>query len=163
MDALVQWVEASGLSALVTRSPWVWAVGEMLHFMGMAVLFGCIGLMDLRLLGVWKRARVSAVSQLVAWGVAGFMVNALTGMLFFIGEPVQYVSNPAFKAKMLLIALAGCNVALFNLSGVAKRVAVLDEGTDTPVAAKVMAGTSLALWIGVVYLGRMLPYLGQSF
>jgi hypothetical protein len=36
-------------------------------------------------------------------------------------------------------------------------------GHDVPPAAKLVAATSLFLWVGVMYWGRMLPFIGNAF
>jgi hypothetical protein len=163
MHAFALWVKGTDLSWLVTHYSWVWAVSEALHFIGMSILFGCIGAMDMRMLGLWKRAPVAGVNALVRWGVLGFVINVVTGVLFFVGEPLQYVDNPAFRTKMLFLVLAGWNVVLFHVSGVADQIESLEADDDPPMSAIVFAGTSLFLWTGVIFCGRMLPYLGGSF
>jgi len=98
----------------------------------------------------------------VPWGVLGFLINLVTGILFVAGHPEQYVHSGAFQLKMLFVLLAGINVVLFNLTMFRKTVA-LGAGDDAPRGAKVIAAVSLFLWFGVMYLGRMLPYIGNSF
>jgi len=48
-------------------------------------------------------------------------------------------------------------------TGLSRKVAALGPGDDAPALAKVIAGTSLFLWLAVMYMGRMLPYIGNSF
>ena len=163
MHEFALWLKGTDASWVVTHYSWVWATSEALHFVGMSLLFGCIGVLDLRMLGVWRRPAVAGVNALVRWGVVGFLVNLATGVLFFVGEPMQYVDNPAFRFKMLFLVLAGWNVLLFYVTGVADQVESLEEEDEAPFSAKLIAGTSLFLWSGVIFLGRMLPYLGQSF
>ena len=159
MTAFWTWVGSTQVSWFVTHHPWVWPTCEILHFLGMSLLFGCIGLLDARLLGVWTAFPVAGVNALVRWGVAGFVINVLTGLVFFVGDPLQYVSNPGFQLKMLLVVFAGWNVILFYTSGIAGQIESLAEHEEAPVSAKVFAGTSLVLWVGTLFLGRMLPYL----
>ena len=163
MHSFAVWVKSTDVSWAVTHYGWIWATSEVLHFIGMSILFGCIGVLDLRMLGLWKQPPVAGVNSLVRWGTLGFAINAVTGLLFFFGEPLQYINNPAFFWKMIFIFLAGWNVALFYVTGVAGEVEALEEGDEAPVSAKVVAGTSLFLWIGVMFFGRMLPYFGSSF
>jgi len=163
MDAFAVWLKGTQLSASITHYAWIWATCEVLHFIGMSWLFGCIGVLDLRLLGMWKHPPVAALTKLVPWAAGGFVINMITGAIFFVGQPLQYVDNPAFWLKMLFIFLAGWNVAMFYLTGVADRIETLDAEDDPPLAAKVIAALSLFLWVGVMFFGRMLPYLGASF
>src|SRR5687767_1810909 len=72
MHAFALWVKSTDLSWLVTHYTWVWATSEVLHFIGMSILFGCIGALDLRMLGWWKSPPVAGVNALVRWAVLGF-------------------------------------------------------------------------------------------
>ena len=148
---------------VVIAYPWVWPASETLHFIGLAMLIGVVGLMDLRLLGLAKRLPFAPLHRLLPWGIAGFGICLVTGSLFFAGDPFQYIHNPVFWFKLLFIILTGANVLAFYLSGVFRRVEDLGRGEDAPLAAKLIAATSLVLWVGVMYLGRMLPFLGDAF
>jgi hypothetical protein len=163
MDSLALWLESTAVSKAVTHYSWIWPACETLHFVGLALLIGNVGLLDLRMLGVAKRLPVAPLARLVRWGVLGFVINLLTGIVFFVGAPSQYVNNIAFQYKLLFIALGGANLVVFNVSGVARRVGVLGPGDDAPAAAKIMAAASLFLWVGVMFWGRMLPFIGDAF
>ena len=91
------------------------------------------------------------------------MINAVTGFLFFAGAAGQYIHNSVFWYKMLFIAIAGVNVGIFYLTGLSRRVDRLGPGEDAPLAAKAIAASSLFLWFGVIFWGRMLPFLGEAF
>jgi hypothetical protein len=157
------WLEATSVSRAITYYSWIWPTCETLHFMGLALLIGNVGVLDLRLLGALKRLPVAPLNRLIRWGVLGFVVNLLTGLVFFVGAPSQYVANIAFAFKLIFMALAAVNLAVFNLSGIARAVDALGPGDDAPASAKIIAGTSLFLWVGVMFWGRMLPFIGNAF
>ncbi len=163
INSFATWLEATSVSRAVTYYSWIWPTCETLHFMGLALLIGTVGLLDLRLLGAVKPLPVAPLNRLIRWGVLGFVVNLLTGIVFFVGAPSQYVSNIAFALKLLFMALAAVNLAVFNVIGLARAVDALGPGDDAPTAAKVIAGTSLFLWVGVMFWGRMLPFIGNAF
>jgi hypothetical protein len=163
LQPLANWLTATSLSAFVNNHAWVWPACESLHFVGLALLIGNVGLLDLRLLGFEKRLPIMAVNRFVRWGVLGFAINLVTGIFFFAGNPAQYIHNIAFGWKVAFMALAGVNVLVFYATGMARVVKALGPGDDAPVLVKVIAATSLVLWIGVMYMGRMLPYIGNSF
>jgi hypothetical protein len=163
MDALVAWIESTSLSVFVNSYSWIWPAAETLHFLGLAILIGTVGVLDLRLLGFMKRLPVLPLNRLVDWGIAGFVVNLITGVVFLFGSPGQYANNIAFYYKLAFIVLAGINVLAFSFSGVERTVALLGPGDDAPRTAKVVAAVSLLLWFGVMYFGRMLPYIGNAF
>ena len=91
--------------------------------------------------------------------MAGFGVNALTGMLAFIGMPNYYTFDVAFWLKMLALLLLGLNVAAFYLTDAFHSVEHLGPGEEAPPLAKFFAATSLVLWFAVIALGRYI----QSF
>lgn len=163
VQAFSNWLKTTQLSAFVTHYAWVWPASETLHFVGLAMLIGVVGLMDLRLLGMAKRLPFAPLHKLLPFGIAGFSICLGTGILFFAGDPFQYIHNPVFWYKILFIVLAGLNVLIFYLSGVFQNVEHLGAGEDAPLGAKLIAAISLVLWIGVMYLGRMLPFLGDAF
>src|SRR5262249_7484214 len=136
---------------------------ETLHLFGIAMLVGVTGAMDLRLLGVAKRLPFAPLYRLLPWARSGFAICLATGFLFFAGAPFQYIHNPVFWLRMLFIALAGTNEFLFYITGILRNVETLGSGDDAPVEAKMIAAVSLFLWIGVMYLGRMLPLAGEAF
>jgi hypothetical protein len=163
VQSFSEWLVTTNLSMFVNGHSWVWPACETLHFIGLALLIGNVGLLDLRVLGVEKRLPVAPLNRFVRWGVLGFLINLVTGIMFFAGNPFQYIHNIAFGYKVAFIALAGVNVIAFYASGVSRKVEALGPGDDAPALAKCIAGASLFLWVAVMYMGRMLPYIGNSF
>ena len=157
------WLEATSVSRAITYYSWIWPTCETLHFMGLALLIGNVGVLDLRLLGALKRLPVAPLNRLIRWGVLGFVVNLLTGLVFFVGAPSQYVANIAFAFKLIFMVLAAVNLAVFYITGIARTVDALGPGDDAPASAKIIAATSLFLWVGVMFWGRMLPFIGNAF
>jgi hypothetical protein len=143
--------------AHLMHTVWVWPIAESLHFIGLSLLIGTVGLFDLRLLGVGRRIPLAAMHRLIRWGLLGFGLNAATGSLFLIAEPDQYVYNTSFQLKLLFIVLAGCNALAFYATSYRRTVA---DGTvtDAPPAARVMAAVSLTLWLFVIVAGRLLTF-----
>lgn len=162
MQGLSDFLFMKPLADLVIEYSWFWPICEILHFLGLALLVGITGLFDLRLLGLAKSAPVAPLHRLLPWAVAGFGLCLATGVVFVCGnsfkEPIVLLRNLPFQLKMLFIGLAGANVAIFYLSPLHRAVRVLGPGQDAPLAAKAIAATSLLLWIGVMYFGRMIPW-----
>jgi len=82
------------------------------------------------------------------------VLAALTGSLMFSSDAVHYAHNRLFQAKLVLLALAGLNMAVFHLVGIRDIARWECEKSPTPMAAKAAAAISLTLWIAVVALGR---------
>jgi hypothetical protein len=138
-------------------SRWGWPFCETVHFLGLSLLVGTIGMFDLRLLGIGKRVPVHALHKLVPWGVAGYVLALITGIMFLATEPDQYIFNSAFHWKVLFMAAAGLNMTMFYLL-VFRRAKSIGSGEDAKVPAKLIAALSLFLWIGVIVFGRMLTF-----
>ena len=140
--------------------PFAWPMLESLHFIGLSLLFGVVLVGNLRILGFMKNASFVDVHRLLPWGVWGFVINSVTGMMFFAGAAGQYIDNPAFHLKVLFMLLAAANVLYLTLFD---DVWALGPGDNAPVSAKLVAASQVFLWVGVIYFGRMLPYIGNAF
>jgi len=138
-------------------SKWGWPLSETLHFLGLSLLIGTIGMFDLRLLGMGKRVPIGALHKMVRWGVFGYFLAMITGFLFLATEPDQYIYNPAFHWKVAFMMLAGCNIAAFYLLFF-RRAKLVGSGEDAEWPARVIGAVSLALWTGVIVFGRMLTF-----
>lgn len=141
---------------------WLWPLFEVLHVFGMALLMGCVLVLDLRMLGVAPGLPLRPLRALVPWGMLGFAINLITGVGFYAGFPGQYMSW-AFFFKMLFIVLAGVNLLLFYVTGLHRRVDPVGAGQYVPPAAKVCAAVSLFFWLGVMFWGRLLQAFSDTF
>jgi hypothetical protein len=162
MNGVVVWLESTSLSRGIVNYRWIWPLCEVLHFIGLTLVIGIAGFFDLRLMGFLKRVPVSAARELMPLAIGGFVLNLTTGTIFFIGTPHQYVGNIAFWAKVFFLLLAGLNAMFFETT-VGARTITLGAGDDTPRSAKIVGAVSLVSWLGVLYWGRMLPYIGNAF
>jgi hypothetical protein len=162
-EAWERWVRATGLHRFVADHAWVWPMSETLHYLGLSLLLGTVGMFDLRVLGMAKKIPPAALHKLIPIGIAGYCVNILTGITFFSGFPEQYAYNPSFFWKGVLMAVAGMNVALFYLSTAFREVKAMPAGADAPFRAKLIAGTSLTAWVGVLICGRLLTFFRPPF
>ena len=150
---------ASAISDVSVNSYWVWPAAEAVHFLGLALVFGVILAVNLRILGVARRVALADIHRLLPWGMLGFGVNLVTGMFFFVGQPGQYVESSPFYWKTAFLMIAAVN---FHYLTVFRKPFAVPQ-TDSGLADKTMAVISLAAWIGVLYAGRMLPFLGKAF
>jgi hypothetical protein len=162
MDAAIAWIQATRLSQAIVFSTWVWPVCEIVHFIGLALIIGIAGFFDVRLMGFFKRIPVGAAQELMPLAIAGFALNLTTGTVFLIGHPEQYFHNIAWWCKVAFLAIAGLNAFVFKAI-VGPRLADLPDEDDTPIGAKLVGVVSLVAWFGVLYWGRMLPFIGNAF
>ena len=146
---------------VMVNSPWVWPAAETVHFLGLSLSFGVLLAVNLRILGVMRQVPFADVHRLLPWGMLGFGANLITGMLFFIGQPKQYIDSAPFYWKVVFLMIAGAN---FLYLTVFKKAWTDDvSGWDASLADKAMAVSSLFAWLVVLYGGRMLPFIGHAF
>ena len=154
------WLASDYITKYQYRHPWAWKTLETIHFMGLCLLFGVVLVANMRLLGGLRSAPLEGIRRLLPWGVWGFVANSVTGMMFFIGQAFQYIENPAFHLKIVCILLAGANVLYLTWHD---EIWELGPGDVAPATVKFLAASQIFLWIGVIYFGRMLPYIGDAF
>jgi hypothetical protein len=150
---------ARRIGTYISETPFVWVACEVLHFLGLSLLVGVLLVVHLKTLGPLKQVPYRYVDRLLPWAVLGFGVNILTGMLFFVATPGQYVENTAFYWKLVFVLLAGANTLFFFFD----RGWAAPPGDEAPVATKMVAASALVLWVGVLYWGNMLPFIGNAF
>jgi uncharacterized membrane protein len=143
----------------VRDTPWTWVTAETLHFVGLTLLLGVLTLVNFRLLGLMPNLPSSVIMRLLPWGMLGYAINAMTGMLFFAAAPQQYYDNPAFFWKLLFLMLGGANVLYFTFDTGWQ----VETGRAAPQLSKLLAVSALFLWVGVMYWGSMLPFIGNAF
>ena len=90
----------------------------------------------------------------------GFGINFMTGMFFFIAASEQYTQNVAFHWKVVLLMLAGVN---FLVLTVYDEAWALPASAEAPFSGKLLGASALVLSVGVMYFGRMLPFIGNAF
>jgi len=145
----------------VNTHDWMWPVCQMLHYVGMSLIVGIIGILDLRILGLFKSIPIAALRPLVPWAVVGFFGNALTGLIFVTGKdsgPSYYTDNLSFRLKMVFLLVAIINLLIFQLSNLEKKVYATPAGGNAPTAAKTVSILSLVAWVLVIFFGRTMQY-----
>ncbi len=149
-------------SEAVTFSKWWWTFMMIMHFLGLIMIVGTVGLLDLRIMGFLKQLPVAPVHRFLPWAMAGLGVNIVTGLLAFTGLPENYIYSGVFWLKMLSLLLLGLNAAAFYLTDIFAGVESLGAGEDAPISAKLIAASSLFLWFAVITFGRYIQPLGDT-
>ncbi len=157
LQPVYHWLSSQPTGDWMRNVPWAWPMCESIHFIGLSLLIGTVGLFDLRLLGFAPRVPMAAFHRLIPIGVCGFLMNLTTGFCFLTGTPDQYFLNRAFQFKMMFLAIAGLNMAAFYLT-MFRKVRELGPGDQAPLPARLIGGVSLAAWIGVMTCGRLLTF-----
>lgn len=152
-------LEGSGVGAWMRESAWGYPAVEVVHLLGLALLVGAAAMWDLRLLGVARRLPVPALaSHLLTGARVGFAAAAVSGLLLFSSDAVALSSNPAFRLKLVVIAAALVNIAVFH-ARTFPSVERWDTAGGPPVGARVAAGFSLLFWVLAVVAGRWIAYV----
>jgi hypothetical protein len=162
MEALSDFLTSLPIGNYVASHDWVWPLCETLHFFGMSVLIGTVGVVDLRVLGVAKGIPISLLDKFIPLGIIAFFVNMITGFIFIAGNPVggpmEYLTNLSLQLKMLLVLIAGINLLVFYATGIHRSLETVPADGDAPGRAKAIAAVSLASWILVIVMGRFIMY-----
>lgn len=162
MQSLANALASLNIDVLVNAGDWVWPICEIFHFIGMALLVGTVGVLDARILGFGRGIPVASLERLVPLGIAGFVMNAVTGFVFVagnpVGGPIVYLDNLAFQIKMILILIAGINLIAWYITGIAASANETPPDGDVLPKAKVIASVSLVMWLGVIVFGRLIMY-----
>jgi len=143
---------------VIDTSQWIWPILEDLHFIGLILLLGTIGVLNLRVLGFMKRLPIAPLHRFIPWGIAGFIINVITGFMFYLGMPGFYVLNFVFQLKILAVLLAGGTLLLFYCTSAFRGLERVGPGEDAAASAKLIAACSLLLWLAVIILGRYIPF-----
>ena len=136
-------------------APLVYPTLEAIHIVSIAITFGSLWIVDLRLLGVRLFGMSSIDTNVLAkatlpWTLLGFTLAAIVGSLMFLARASEFISNGAFLIKMLLLFTAGTNAAILHSRG------ALDSAS---VTTRAQALFSILLWIGIIVCGRWIAYV----
>lgn len=143
----------------VLQSGSIWAYPTILtvHTIGMTMVAGLIGVIDLRLLGIAPTVPIRPLERLYPIIWSAFGINALTGTILLIADATTKLTNPDFYVKMVFIFFGVTVLALMR-----KKVFGDPQLDIAPVtsSAKGLAWLSLVAWMGAITAGRLLAYLG---
>ena len=135
--------------------PWL----ESIHVLGVTVVIGGVGLIELRLLRVASQnrpvSRVLKDALPVVW--VAFALSIISGFLLFASNATTYAYNTFFLVKAALLVAVGLNALGFHAL-VERSIAKWDTAARTPIPAKIAGAFSLAAWIGVVICGRWVGF-----
>jgi hypothetical protein len=157
--AFLKTLESSGLAARIRDSLFLFPLIESTHVFCLAMVFGTIAIIDLRLLGLASthRSFTQMASDILKWTWAAFALTVLTGSLMFITNAPVYYHNFYFRTKMALLALTGINMLVFELTA-HRTIHAWDKAPSVPRAGKAVAALSLLMWIGIIVMGRLIGF-----
>lgn len=159
LDELLHGLKETGFATAIREDgawfPWL----ESIHVLGVTILIGSIGLLELRLIGLTSLNRpVSRVLKDVlpiTWGA--FAVSIISGFLLFASNAPTYAANAFFLSKAVLLVAAGLNAFGFH-TFVERSIAKWDSAARTPLPARLSGVFSLLMWVGIVVCGRWVGF-----
>ena len=135
------------------NSTYVYPLVNAVHVIGIALLFGGIVPLDLRLAG-WRRAEAPVdplARLLLPVAIFGLVLAIGSGLLLFATDARAYAASWLFRAKLVLIAAALLNALAL------RRIDWRSEARCTKRIA--WAGiASLLLWLSAIVVGRLIGY-----
>lgn len=139
-------IDMSALGRAAKTSAWLYPLANVGHFLGVGLLFGPIVLFDWAVV----RGQAARVADLGLQRVAaiGVLIMLATGPVLLAADAQRLLATDAFVLKLVLIALALANIALFH--------AIAHAGGRIQTLS---AGLSMALWFAVIVIGGLVPYL----
>ncbi|HEX4096642.1 MAG TPA: DUF6644 family protein [Caulobacteraceae bacterium] len=159
LTSFLEGLQNSGVATGIRNSLYIFPTLEAVHVIALGLVFGTIMIVDLRLLGVagTQRSYTRISSDCLKWTWAAFGLAVLTGSFMFITNARVYVDNGFFRTKFVLMALAGLNMLVFQLT-VAPRHGEWSEAKVGPLRARIAASLSLLLWLSVIFMGRSVGF-----
>ena len=155
-EALALRLESSALGAWARGSAVGYPLANSAHLLGLVMLVGSIGLLDLRLLGLFRGLPATALARnLIPLAATGLMLQALSGFIMFAADAGPLTRSTVFRWKLAAIAAALVNVVAFHVQW---QHGLEEWNQRIPAATRVLAAISLALWLSAAALGRLIAY-----
>jgi len=159
LSELSKWLAATPLSHTIQTTSWIIPTIQIIHILGVAVLFSSAVLVDLRIWRLLERdvplAQVARRFLPPIWPV--LLILLITGSLLIVGEPRRSLLNSTFYLKMALLA-----VAIMLTAGLQRSISSSPNSWDKDrgrrLAARFAATASIALWCGILFAGRWIAY-----
>jgi hypothetical protein len=154
------WLQSSALGTFMQSSgPWTYPVVNLIHVLGIATLFGAVLILDLRLLGVWRRAPLSAITTVAGpVAMAGFALAAASGVCLLAANALDYENNPFLLVKFAAIGLGLVNAVALRFTTAWRARATRDLSRSEMRRLALIGGVSLVSWLTAITAGRMIGY-----
>jgi hypothetical protein len=152
--AWLDWLGGLPPAALLRRSVTLYLLVNAAHILGVGLLIGAILPLDLRLIGVLRQGPIAVLAPfLVRVAATGLALAIATGL--FSVKPAEYAANPAFLAKLGLLAFGLANVGVQHRSGTWQR---LQQGGEPDTVVRLLAGLSSLTWLAALVAGRWIGF-----
>jgi len=149
-------LQHAGWVTTLATSSWLYGLVSVVHYSAVFLSIGMIVLRDLRILGFADRHQpLSALAeQLRPWTWTAFGAVVVSGFLLFAVEAGDFAAANPFRLKMLVVVLA-----VVAALAIEWNVASWDRAAVMPATARVLALTSIVLWLGAALASVEIPAL----
>lgn len=150
-----KWLEDTWINDRINDSAWLFPAIEAVHIVALALLFGTVIVLNLRLAGAMMKGRSlpNLAREFEPWTLFSLIVILISGVSLFISEAVKSYHSTPFRIKVVLLVTA----IVFHYA-VSWRLMIKDEPRFHPAIAKTAAAFALALWISVGFAGRAIGF-----
>jgi hypothetical protein len=156
LESLAESLQATALSRTLAMSTWLYPIVNTAHVVGIALLYGAILPLDLRLAGCWSKQPVLVLRRvLLPVAIGGLLLAMASGALLFATRPLDYLHEPLFALKLGLLASAVLNALWLRRSAAWRHG---DAGAAPPIAWRAAGVLSIVLWLAVITTGRLIGY-----
>ena len=157
---LLQWLEGTRFSDWVLTSMIGFPLMLSLHAVGMAISVGLLIALNLRLLGLFRVISWSFMLRALGLVWLGLCVNFLSGVALFLPRGAEYVRDPAFITKILLICI-GVSITCYLRKILACQSESWNVNRGVPLQIRFCAVISILVWFGTIMSGRLIAYVGS--
>lgn len=165
MESLTSWIANSTANdlalALLGTVPGSPPILQTIHLLSIVAIMASALMIDLRILGlaVPSQQIQEMALRLRYWAIGGVLGVFSSGVWFVLARPNRYFNNPVFQIKFaLLVPALLCSYLIFRIA-----IRKPDFWAAHYWRAKIIAATSLLLWVGVVLAGRWIAYAEYLF
>ena len=160
LPEFLAWMQSSAMGVFMRQSgPWTYPLVNLGHILGVSTLFGSILVLDLHLIGLWRRVPLAALSRAtVPVAQVGFGIAATTGACLLSSNATEYVDNPFFAIKFPAIGLGLINVWVLSRLPAWRACGERELSSRERRQLTLMGGISLGCWLTAISAGRMIGY-----
>jgi hypothetical protein len=155
ITSALDWMEQSAVGVCVAQSGSGYYVMLSLHAMGLAMVVGIVVMLDLWVLGLMRGIKAQAAAGLVRFAWVGLAINALSGLALFFSEANKAFYSISFRIKIALMLLGVISTLVLNKTVFQPALSAV---APLPSHAKSQARLSIALWLSVIVVGRLMSY-----
>lgn len=150
-----EWMETSLLGQIGKSYGGVYAIGQSIHLMSLAMLGGAVLVADLRLLNLILREVPSEVvaDNAHSWFKKALVLIIATGVFMACAVAIRMYHNPFYWAKMLSLL-----VGIIFVFAVRRPLLRGRHSEIRPLVLKSVAIASLMLWFTVAATGRWIGF-----